>query len=86
MAWGGGLQVAPDRLPEIALQLVDASGSTHPVSLDGVRVVTDADGVGRYVLKLRPTGVPAGSYLLKLSVRDPESGATGRSELALRID
>jgi len=38
------------------------------------------------VLKLRPTGVPAGSYLLKLSVRDPESGATGRSELALRID
>lgn len=86
MAWGGDLQVAPDRLPELALQLVDAAGAAHPLSLDGVRVVSDADGVGRYVLKLRPTGVAPGDYVLRLSLRDPESGATGRSELAVRVE
>ena len=72
-----------DRLPELAPQLVDASGMAHAVSLDAVRVVPDADGVGRYVLTLRPAGVPAGDYVLRLSVRDPASGATGRSELAV---
>ena len=54
--------------------------------LDGVRAVPDADGVGRYVLKLRPTNVAPGGYVLRLSVRDPESGATGRSELAVRVE
>jgi VWFA-related protein len=85
MAWGADLQVAADKLPELALQLVDAAGAAHGVSLDGVRLVPDADGVGRYVLTLRPTGVPPGAYVLRLSVRDPESGATGRSELAVQI-
>jgi hypothetical protein len=42
--------------------------------------------VGRYVLTLRPSGVPPGGYVLRLSVRDPESGARGRSELAVRVE
>ena len=86
MAWGGDLRAAVDRLPELALQLIDASGTAHAVSLDGVRVVPDADGVGRYVLKLRPTGVPPGGYVLRVSLRDPESGAVGRSELAVQVE
>jgi VWFA-related protein len=85
MAWGGNLRFAEDRLPEVAPQLVDASGAAHAVSLDAVRVVPDADGVGRYVLTLRPTNVPPGGYVLRLSVRDPESGATGRSEVAVQV-
>ena len=86
MAWGGDIQVAPDRLPEMAPQLVDAAGTAHAVSLDAVRVVPDADGVGRYVLTLRLAGVPRGDYVLRLSVRDPDSGAKARSELAVRVE
>ena len=86
MAWGGDLRIAQDNQLEVAPQLVDAAGAARAVSLDGVRLVTDADGVGRYVLTLRPTGVPPGAYVLRLSVRDPESGATGRSELAVRVE
>jgi VWFA-related protein len=86
MAWGADLRVAEDHALEVAPQLVDASGAPHAVSLDKVRIVTDADGVGRYVLTLRPTGVPPGGYVLRVSVRDPESGATGRSELAVRVE
>ncbi|MFI4943337.1 MAG: hypothetical protein ACHP85_08740 [Burkholderiales bacterium] len=86
MAWGGDLRIAQDNQLEVAPQLVDASGAARAVSLDGVRLVTDADGVGRYVLTLRPTGVPPGAYVLRLTVRDPESGATGSSELAVRVE
>jgi VWFA-related protein len=85
MAWGGELRIAQDHQLEIAPQLVDASGAARAVALDGVRLVPDADGVGRYVLTLRPVDVPSGDYLLRLSFRDPESGATGRSELAVQI-
>jgi len=86
MAWGGDLRIAQDNQLEVAPQLVDDSGVARAVSLDGVRLVTDADGVGRYVLTLRPTDVPPGRYLLRLRFRDPESGATGRSELAVRVE
>jgi hypothetical protein len=49
-------------------------------------VVPDADGIERYVLTLAPSGIPAGRYVLRLGFVDPVSGATGRSDIPVRIE
>jgi VWFA-related protein len=85
MAWGGGIRSDRARDVEFESELVDASGSSHDVPLDVSRLVPDADGVGRYVLTLRPKGIAPGAYLLRMSLYDPASGATGSSELAVQI-
>ena len=86
MAWGG--RIRSDRAEEVEFEseLVDASGSSRDVPLDVTRLVPDADGVGRYVLTLRPKGIAPGAYLLRMSLYDPASGATGSSELAVRVE
>ncbi len=86
MAWGG--RIRSDRAEEVEFEseLVDASGSSRDVPLDLTRLVPDADGVGRYVLTLRPNGMAPGAYLLRMSLYDPASGATSSSELAVRVE
>ena len=59
--------------------------AARDVPLDVIRLVPDADGVGRYVLTLRPTGIPR-RLPPRMSLCDPESGATGSSELAVRVE
>jgi len=86
MVWGVRLAIGRDHRLEFESQLVDASGGSRVVPLDGVRLVPDADGVGRYVLTLRPKDMAPGPYLLRTSFRDPMSGATGRSELAVQVE
>jgi hypothetical protein len=85
MAWGGRLGSRQGQA-ELQPQLVDSAGSSQAVPLDASRAVPDADGVWRYVLTLRPKDVKPGDYLLQVSFRDPASGATGRSELPVRVE
>ena len=85
MAWGGQLGSRQGQA-ELQPQLVDKAGSPQAVLLDGSRAVPDADGVWRYVLTLRPKDVAPGDYLLRVSFHDPASGASGRSELPVRVE
>lgn len=62
-------------------EVEDQGKKTPIVAFLPVDVGQEAGG-----LTLRPMGVPPGGYLLRLSVRDPESGATGRSELAIQVE
>jgi hypothetical protein len=50
------------------------------------RVVEDADGVERYVLTLRPQGIPAGQHALRVRFRDPATGTSETSETAVRVE
>jgi hypothetical protein len=50
------------------------------------RVVPDADGLERYVLTLAPKDIPAGRYALRVLFRDPATGASGRSEVAVQVE
>ena len=86
MAWGGRIRSERAEDVEFESELVDASGSSRDVPLDVTRLVPDADGVGRYVLTLHPKGIAPGTYLLRMSLYDPASGATGSSELAVRVE
>jgi hypothetical protein len=86
MAWGGPIRSDRAQDVEFESELVDAAGSSRDVPLDVTRLVPDADGVGRYVLTLRPKGMAPGAYLLRMSLYDPASGATGSSELAVRVE
>ena len=84
MAWGGkgGTQE-----PHFAIEplLVDARGGSHAVPLAGTRLVSDADGTGRYVLTLQPKDMAPGPYVLRVSFRDQASGTSGRSELPVQV-
>jgi VWFA-related protein len=87
MAWGGAARSGRAPAFEIAAQLLDAAGAARDMPIAGSpRVVPDADGIERYVLTLAPRDFPRGAYLLRVDFHDPASGATGHSELAVRIN
>jgi hypothetical protein len=87
MAWAGAKRYGGGPPLEVAAEVVDPAGSARPVALAGPpRVVEDADGVERYVLTLRPEGVPAGEHALRVRFRDPGRGASGTSETAVRVE
>jgi hypothetical protein len=86
MAWSGSARYGTESTFEITAELLDAAGAARAVSLGGPpRVVSDADGLQRYVLALTPKNVPAGRYALRVSFRDPETGETGRSEADVQL-
>ena len=87
MAWGGAARSGRASAFEIGAQLLDAAGAARDLPIAGPpRVVPDADGIERYVLTLAPRDFPRGPYLLRVTFRDAASGATGHSELGVRID
>ena len=87
MAWGGDVRDGSEPAFEIEAQLIGATGGSRALALAGPpRVVPDADGIERYVLTLAPSDIPAGRYVLRVAFVDPVSGATGRSEIPVRIE
>ncbi len=87
MAWGGKARNGSEPAFEVEAQLLDVAGGLRDLPLSGPpRVMRDADGIERYVLTLAPSDYPPGRYVLRTNFRDPASGATGRSELAVRIE
>ena len=87
MAWGGAARHGQDPAFAVQAQLIGTAGGARGLSLVGPpRVVPDADGIERYVLTLAPSEFPAGRYLLRLDFVDRVSGATGRSEIPVRIE
>jgi len=87
MAWGRAVRDGSAPAFGVEAHLVDSTGSARALSLAGPpRVVPDADGIERYVLTLAPSGLPTGRYVLRLGFVDPVSGATGRSEIPVRIE
>lgn len=72
---------------EILPTLVDGAGA--PVSFRDFKLrqaVADDDGYRRFVLSFTPSGVPAGDYSLRVSVRDPQSGRVGESFQSVRVE
>ena len=87
MAWGGEKRYGGGPAYETEAELLDAAGRARGLPLAGPpRVVQDADGLERYVLTLAPREVPPGRYALRVRFRDPATGATARSELAVQIE
>jgi hypothetical protein len=87
MAWGGERRYGAGPAYVTDAELLDPAGRARGLPLAGPpRVVPDADGLERYVLRLAPREVPAGRYALRVRFRDPASGAIGRSELAVQIE
>lgn len=88
---GAALEVCvmarPPRGPslEVMADLRGQSGHMLPLETSGpVRLVKDRDGVFRIVLALRPIGVPAGDYALKVTLRD-ETGEEASSEQPVTV-
>jgi VWFA-related protein len=60
---------------QISAHLTDANGARVPMGapLALARVVAEPDGFRRFVLKMTPTGVPAGDYTFRVRLKDPLS-------------
>jgi VWFA-related protein len=79
MTWGG------DDAAALAAALIRDDGQALPLATAESRVVDDADGFRRFVMRVTPRDVPPGDYRLRLTVASPGSEGT-RSELGVRID
>jgi hypothetical protein len=87
MAWGGEKRYGSGPAFAVEAELVDAAGTARALPLVGApRVVQDADGLERYVVTPVPKDVPPGRYDLRMTFRDPATGATARSQLAVQLE
>jgi VWFA-related protein len=65
---------------DVTAELANLSAPALPVRLEGApRVVPDPDGFDRYVLTIVPPAAPPGTYALRLTFRDAESGGLASS-------
>jgi hypothetical protein len=86
IVWSGAPQYGTAAGLEVEAELLDAAGAAHRLTLEGApRVVADADGLQRYVLRLVPKGVPAGRYSLRVALRNPATGASATSQSAVQV-
>jgi VWFA-related protein len=70
---------------EVMADLRAADGRTTPLETSGpVRLVKDPDGAFRIVLSVAPSAVPAGSYALRVTLRD-EAGEEAVSESTVTV-
>ena len=84
MAWSGAHYDTTSPY-ELSAELLGDSGPI-PVTLGGeARVVTDADGFQRFVLALDPGKAPAGTYTLRLSFRDRDTGTVTPTETRVAV-
>jgi VWFA-related protein len=71
---------------ETTIELQGADGKALPLPTSGpMRIVNDPDGVFRIVIPLTPSGVPAGSYLLRVTLRSTE-GLEATSEQRVAVE
>jgi hypothetical protein len=85
LAWRGTGEAAAGSL-EVSAELVGPSGAS-PLALAGApRLVRDADGFQRIAFTLAPPDAPAGSYALRVTVRDPRTTSEARSETMVQVN
>jgi VWFA-related protein len=86
IVWSGAPQYGTTAGLEVEAELLDAAGAAHRLTLEGApRVVADADGQLRYVLRLVPRGVPAGRYSLRMAFRNPATNVSASSQSAVQV-
>jgi VWFA-related protein len=73
---------------QISAHLTDRAGARVPIGapLSLARLVAEADGFRRFVLKLTPANVPAGDYTFRVRIKDPLSGESAESAQLVRFD
>ena len=73
---------------QISANLTDEHGGRVPIGspLALTRVVGEPDGFRRFVLKVTPTGVPAGTYTFRVRLKDPLVSDAVESAQPVRID
>jgi VWFA-related protein len=84
-AWSGAGAGAPTRY-DVTAELVDAQGARSALIAGSARVVQDADGFERVVMAVDPGPSPSGESVLRVTLTDPATGATGSSETAVRVE
>jgi VWFA-related protein len=75
-----GPSYATESALEVGAELVSAAGQAVSVPIPKPRIVKDADGHQRFVVRLEPKGVPPGDYALRVSFKDPAGGVTASSQ------
>jgi hypothetical protein len=73
---------------QISAHLTDHSGARVPLGapLALAKAVAESDGFRRFVLKVTPTGVPAGDYNFRVRIKDPLSAEPAESAQTVRIN
>jgi hypothetical protein len=84
MSWKGAQHGTSSRY-EVSAALVGGAAPI-PVEAKVARVVADADGFQRYVIPVTAKGVAKGDYTLRVTFKDPASGAETASESAVRVE
>lgn len=71
---------------DVSGELVRPGAPPLPLRVDGVRVAAGLDGVDRCVVSVvAPAEAAPGDYVLRLALREPETGKTARSEATVRL-
>jgi hypothetical protein len=75
-----------DRL-EVAGEIERPGTGALPLRVEGVpRVIRDPDGFDRYLLRVVPPQAPAGAYALRVTLREPGTTHSARSETEIRLE
>lgn len=73
---------------ELSAYLTDAAGARVPLGapLALAKMVGEPDGFRRFVLKVTPTGVPAGEYTFHVRLKDPLADEPAETIQAVHVD
>ena len=69
----------------VTAELVQAGQEPRPVVIEGTRVSPEVDGFDRYLIRLVAPKAPSGIYRLRLSLTEPGTGRTIRTETDVEI-
>jgi hypothetical protein len=85
IVWSGSARYAGAAL-EVEAQLVDAANAPHGLRLEGEpRVVADADGLQRYVLRVLPAGMAPGRYSLRVGFKNAATSASAIAQSPVQV-
>ena len=78
-----------DSMPpfEVTGEIARPGGVSLPLGIDGApRVIHDPDGFDRYAVTIVPPDATPGIYTLRLTLTDPATGQTTRSETSIAFE
>ena len=84
-AWSAAGAAGPPRY-EVKAELLDAEGAHSVLVAGSAQVVHDADGFERVVMNVDPGSSRSGEPVLRVRLVDPATGATGSTEVAVRVE
>ncbi len=72
---------------EVTGEIARAGDAPRPLRIGAApRVVPDPDGTARYLVDLVPPDAPPGAYTLRLTFKDPGTGAIARTETGVVLE